>query len=349
MSDSNIIAIPGSEFNSYRKFVRDIILYHFNHTNKFNTIDFEYIKYNKSEKSITITLKTTYKEFSNIVITYARFAQFINDQFNLQEIIDKYDTSDKIVYSEELKKMDSAMFKNPNVVVICYDHNFVSEHGEERKLLSVTPNRFYLVEKVGSKYKLLTHNNFDKQTENCIYINADSRSIEYKIKEWNFTKNDIFPIIGGRVVDITVELKKGAFNRGKIANTLVEFVVSEKTTCDVIDYYFRKSKELVDRQTIARWDRKPCSEIILPRIISSTPTGANNFYDEFVSYNDRSTGIIPTQPLSDPKPEVLYYMDYFYTDDVFDPNEFLLNHKVTIKEHKTDLSLGMSEEFLHLL
>jgi len=339
MSDSNIIAIPGREFNSYRKFVRDIILYNFNHTKlknfgyDINTIDFEYIKYNKSEKSITITLKTTYKEFSNRVITYARFAQFINDQFNLQEIIDKYDPSDKIVYSKELLQMDSAMFKNPNVVVICYDHNQVNSHGEESKLLSLTPKRFYLVEKVGSKYKLLTHNNYERQTENCIYINADSRSIEYKIKEWNFTKNDIFPIIGGRVEDITVELKKGAFKRGKIANTLVEFVVSEKTTCDVIDYYFRKSKELVHRQSIGRMHRNLCSEIELPgshkMIITSTPTGNNKFYEEFVSYNDRLTGIIPTD------------------NTEFDPNEFLLNHKIVIPERKVKDSKEIFDLFLN--
>jgi len=345
------IVIPVEEFNIYRKFVENIILYNFRvlqlrglgySTEK---IDFESVLYNKLANTFHIKLKIhTSNQLSISTIKRERFAQFINDAFNLQEIIDKYDTSDKIVYSEELKKMDSAMFKNPNVVVICYDHNLVNRNGDESKLLSVTPKRYYLVEKVGSKYKLLTHNNYERQTENCIYINADSRSIEYKINEWNFTKNDIFPIIGGRVEDITVELKKGAFKRGKIANTLVEFVVSEKITCDVIDYYFRKSKELVDRQTIARWDRKPCSEIILPRIISSTPTGANNFYDEFVSYNDRSTGIIPTQPLSDPKPEVLLcYIDMIYED------EFILNHTINIPQRSFDHNIGCNNDLFLLL
>jgi len=373
---NNIINIPVSEFNVHEKFVHNIILYNFDVPFfRHNDIDdyqliFEHVHYNLKERKFSIKLKHTYEKiFVNTftqakfvnTITRERFAQFINGAFNLQDIIDKYDPSDKIVYSEELKKMDSAMFKNPNVIVICYDHNLVNRNGDESKLLSVTPKRFYLVEKVGSKYKLLTHNNFDKQTENCIYINADSRSIEYKIKEWNFTKNDIYPTIEGRIDDVTIELKKGTFSKGKISYTFVEFTVNEKTTNYAIDTYLRKHKEEKYKQSIASCHRNPCDEIELPGskevIISTTPTGDNNFFEEFVSYNDmRVSGKIEVkstmhsdvihEPVQCSMPDLTIYFDK-YTE--FNEDEFILNHTINIPQRSFDHTIGCNNDLFLLL
>lgn len=374
---NNIINIPVSEFNVHEKFVHNIILYNFdvpffrhNAVDDYQ-LDFEYVHYNLKERKFRIKLKYKYgydSKYVNIntkakfvnVITRERFAQFINGAFNLQDIIDKYDPSDKIAYSEELKKMDSAMFKNPNVVVIRYNHNMKDRNGEENKLLSVTPGRFYLVEKVGSKYKLLTHNNYERQTENCIYINADSRSTEYEIKEWNLTKNNIFPIICDRI-DKTIVLKKGASINVKLSYTAIEFTINEETAIYAIDTYLRKHKEEKYTQSIASCHRNPCDEIELPGskevIISTTPTGANKFYEEFVSYNDmRVIGKIEVkstmhsdvihEPVQCSMPDLTIYFDKYAE---FNEDEFILNHTINIPQRSFDHNIGCNNDLFLLL
>jgi len=113
MSDKNIINIPVDEFNLYEKFVHNIILYNFDvacirHSGIDDyKLEFQHVHYNFTTRKFSIKLRKrdlrshifTGSQFVQ-TIDYKRFAQFINGAFDLDAIIDKYDTSikpDKIV------------------------------------------------------------------------------------------------------------------------------------------------------------------------------------------------------------------------------------------------------------
>jgi hypothetical protein len=115
------------------------------------------------------------------------------------------------------------------------------------------------------------------------------------------------------------------YDSNSVYNQIIQFLINKDITPDVIDTFFNKRFKFKHSNL--------CSEIELPGshkiIITSTPTGNNNYYEQFVSYDDRLTGIIQTN------------------NEEFDPNEFLLNHKIVIPERKVKGSKEFFDLFLN--
>lgn len=327
MNEQHIIDIPVEEFNCYPKFVRDIIIYNFNvpilRQNRYDIekLVFDKVLYNTKTKLFSIKLRYVTERGSESII-YHRFTQFINNQFNLDDIIDKYDTRDKIVYSKEFLEYKPEMFTNSDVVIIKMFDNHKDMDGNDKPISSLTKGNYYLALKCNDKYKLLTLNNFERKADTAIHVSNDFRFKEYPIKRWEFTKNECYPIIDEYVYPVlselcenAVKLKTGTTFSPK--NKFAEFIIYPNDSYDSVKYklkQWRKYKHNTEYGRILQ-HTGPCNEIPLP---SKSP----DFFTD-MSYSDKQ--------------------------QEFDPNEFLLNHKVNAVKKQVDLSLGMSDEFLSLL
>lgn len=243
---------------------------------------------------------------------------------NDQHIIDTHDTHDKIVYSKEFLEYNPEMFKNSNVVVIKMVDNHKDFEDNDKPINSLTKGNYYLALKChdNDKYKLLTLNNFERKADSAIYVTADFRFNEYKIKRWEFTKNECYPIIDEYVYPVLSELSENAIKLKtgtifKLYNKFVKFNVYPNDSYDSVKYKLKQWTKYKHNTEYGRilQHTGPCNEIPLP---SKSP---DCFTD--MSYSDKQ--------------------------QEFDPNEFLLNHKVNAVKKDIDLSLGMSDEFLSLL
>lgn len=353
MNEQHIIDIPVEEFNCYPKFVHNIIIYNFNvrilRENRYDTekLVFDKVLYNTNTKLFSVKLRYVTERGSEL-ITYNRFAQFINGQFNLDVIIDKYDTRNKIVYSKEFLEYKPEMFTNSNVVVIKMIDNHKDMDGNDKPINSLTKGNYYLAFKChdNDKYKLLTLNNFERKADSAIYVTMDFRFNEYAIKRWEFTKNECYPIIqqtiSGRVsakVDTIfyANLKYGdikrvlneniEFSKSDEFSKSVEFTICSNDSYDSVKYKLKKWTKYKYNTEYGRilQHTGPCNEIPL--------TATSNL----------NSNVIPGISLME-SPDLFIDRNY-----EFDPNEFLLNHKVNVVKKDIDLSLGMGDEFLSLL
>lgn len=337
MNEEHIIDIPVVEFNCYPKFVHNIIFYNFNlsvlRQNGYDTekLVFDKVLYNTKTKLFSVKLRYVTERGSEL-ITYNRFVQFVNKDFDLDAIIDKYDTRDKIVYSKEFLEYKPEMFTNSDVVIIKMVDNHKDMDGNDKPISSLTKGNYYLALKCNNndKYKLLSLNNFERKADTAIFVSVDYRFEEYNIIRWEFTETECYPVIhktiSGRVsekvnANFYVNLKSGAIERLGDIERLGANEFSKHVECIIYPYdSYDSAKYKLKQWTKYKYNTEygcltqqtgPCNEIPLP---SKNPD---------MTYSDKQ--------------------------QIFDPNEFLLNHKVEVVKKKVDLSLGMGDEFLYLL
>lgn len=86
----------------------------------------------------------------------------------------------KIVYHNE-DDVNIDLLTNPNLVVVKYIKNHENRDGRQSYIKTCTPGNYYLALKENNKYKMITRNNYDKESESYIYLNIDYRFDEHKI------------------------------------------------------------------------------------------------------------------------------------------------------------------------
>ena len=337
MNEQHIIDIPVEEFNCYPKFVHNIIIYNFNvrilRENRYDTekLVFDKVLYNTNTKLFSVKLRYVTERGSES-ITYNRFAQFINGQFNLDVIIDKYDTRDKIVYSKEFLEYKPEMFTNSNVVVIKMIDNHKDMDGNDKPINSLTKGNYYLAFKChdNDKYKLLTLNNFERKADSPIYVTMDFRFNEYAIKRWEFTKNECYPIIDEYVYPVLSELSENAvkLKTGTVFTSIynfAEFTICPNDSYDSVKYKLKKWTKYKYNTEYGRilQHTGPCNEIPL--------TATSNL----------NSNVIPGISLME-SPDLFIDRNY-----EFDPNEFLLNHKIVIHKRNVEDSKEIFDLFLN--
>jgi len=108
--------------------------------------------------------------------------------------IDDYIYSKEIVISNEKEFYSFNTLQNKNIVVIKYKYHPKNTFGEEKPIMSLKPGSFYIAEKIGDKYKLLTITKFERASSGYIHVTKDHRMDEYSITSWRFLRSEgMFP------------------------------------------------------------------------------------------------------------------------------------------------------------
>lgn len=154
-----------------------------------------------------------------IIKTYSEIKKCISQ-------IDDYIYSNESVIVDERDFYSFNTLQNKNIVVIKYKCHHKNTFGEEKPIMSLKPGRFYIAEKIGDKYKLLTITKFERASSGYIHVTKDHRMDEYEISVWSICGKCMKPHIidnpSGNVVSFNL---KNETDIGYLCN---QFEVNDK-------------------------------------------------------------------------------------------------------------------------